>query len=193
MVILLSLSIAVSPLPSGAAEEAPPPGLYDKGGPFGFRSLEPDRFLITGGTEQPTDNGVSVVPEVGLSHTVRERESGIASDNILHKVHAQAGGKIGFQDHFYLGFATKLPIYNYEATEKRSPGGSSPETSGRHDYEILKLSPENLTWTGEAGYNINQSLKLNIFYDRNRFDSPMATGNARDEEVFGTRFEIQFK
>jgi hypothetical protein len=155
-------------------------------------TFEPDRFLLSTGSEHGSDR-VVLSPEVGVSHTVREREQPGNIDSITHKVHAQAGGRVSLYGRFYLGFATKLPIYNYEATNGDSAAGLiQKQTQARHDYELLRLSPDNLSMTGEVGYSIGQRLHLNIYYDQNRYNNPAVRG-CKDEDVFGTRMIFRFK
>lgn len=157
-------------------------------------TFEPDRFLIS--TSNDAEKGgkdLVLSPEVGLSHTVRDREKPGMGDNVTHKVHAQAGGRFSLYDRFYLGFATKLPIYNYEAASGQSAtGGVLPVGQGRHDYELLRLSPENLTVTGEVGCRIGKDLHLNIYYDQNRYKMPGSVRGA-EEDVFGTKVIFRFK
>lgn len=158
------------------------------------RKLEPDRFLTTGGLKVTPGTDVTMEPEFGVSHVRLERELVSGYDDITHKVHAQAGGKVKLSDNFYLGLATKLPIYNYGSTGGRSPGGvATPSTQSHHEYEILRLSPNSITWTGEAGVRLGQRFDLNLYYDKNLFKGPAQKGLVSDEEVIGTRFIFRFK
>jgi hypothetical protein len=193
LVLLLQIAIIASSEFSMAADEQSVS--HNPEGLTGFsRKLEPDRFLTTGGIKVKSGVDVTVEPEFGVSHVVHQREIGSGHDDITHKVHAQAGGKLKLSELFYLGFATKLPIYNYGATEGHTPGGSAtPSAPGRHDYEILRLSPNNLTWTGEMGLHLGQLLDLNLYYDQNILKGPLQTGVKSDEEVIGTRFILRFK
>lgn len=163
--------------------------------PAGVGTFEPDRLLLsTSGESAKGEGDLVITPEVGFSHTTRERAQSDNVDNITHKVHAQAGGRLSLYDRFYLGFATKLPIYNYEATRGQSAAGVSPHQARvRHDYELLRLSPDNLAMTGEVGYRIGQKLHLNIYYDQNRYNNPAAVRGGMDEDVFGTRVIFRFK
>jgi hypothetical protein len=156
------------------------------------RKLEPDKLLTSGGLAVKSGPALTVEPEVGVSHTTHQRELGSGYEDITHKLHAQAGGKLRLSDMFYLGFATKLPIYNYGTTEGRTPGGAAtPATPGRH--EILRLSPNNLTWTGELGLRLGRQIDLNLYYDQNVLKGPLQPGTKSDEEVIGTRFILRFK
>lgn len=186
--IILSCAVA-------AVGESPSPGVATKAGTgSGISTFEPDRFLISPNGEASNRADLVLSPEVGISHTARHREQPGGFDNITHKLHAQAGGRVSLYDRFYLGFATKLPIYNYEAARAESPSGASPQLlAPRHDYELLRLSPDNLTMTGEIGYRIGQRLHLNIYYDQNRYLNPTAAKGSQDEEVFGTRLIYRFK
>ena len=193
--LMMALSIAsltALELPA-AADDTPVPSY--QGSLSGFsRRLEPDRFLTSGGIKVRSGDNVTLEPEIGVSHVAHQRELGSGYEDITHKVHAQAGGKLKLSDRFYLGFATKLPIYNYGATEGRTPGGSAiPSSPGRHDYEILRLTPNNLTWTGEMGVRLGQRVDLNLYYDQNIFKGPLQPGVKSEEEVFGTRFILRFK
>ncbi|GAM10114.1 hypothetical protein OR1_02402 [Geobacter sp. OR-1] len=193
LTLLMMATLLASPYSAAADDEVTsksqvPPATF-------IRRLEPDRLLTSGGMRVKPGSDVTVEPEFGVSHTVHQRETGIGRDDITHKVHAQAGGRIRLSDLFYLGFATKLPIYNYEATEGRTPGGgAAPATAAaRHEYEILKLSPENLTWTGEMGFRLGQQVDLNLYYDQNILKGPYQRGTKSGEDVFGTRFIFRFK
>jgi hypothetical protein len=193
LILVLQIAVITSSGFSIAADEQS--GAHNPESITGFsRRLEPNRFLTSGGIKVKSGGEVTVEPEFGVSHVVHQREITSGHDNITHKVHAQAGGKLKLSELFYLGFATKLPIYNYGATEGHTPGGSAtPSTPGRHDYEILRLSPNNLTWTGEMGLHLGQLIDLNLYYDQNILKGPLQTGVKSDEEVIGTRFILRFK
>lgn len=176
------------------AAEVQPPSLNPSDFSGFYRKLEPDKLLTSGGMKVPSGTDVTVEPEFGVSHVKHQRELGSGYDDISHRVHALAGGKVKLSDSFYLGFATKLPVYNYGTTEGRSPGGGvTPSAQSRHDYEILRLSPNNLSWTGEVGFRLGQQLDLNLYYDQNILKGPSRKGLASDEEVIGTRFILKFK
>jgi hypothetical protein len=141
-----------------------------------------------------SEDNISVEPELGVSHISHQREAGGGLQDITHKVHARAGGKVKLSDRFYLGIATKLPIYNYDTTESHTPGGvATPALQGHHDYEIFKLTPNSLTWTGEIGFQLGQIIDLNLYYDQNVFKTPLQPGIKSEEEIFGTRFILRFK
>jgi len=190
--LILAATLMTFKIPSAGAEDTVNSNIT---GLSGFtRKLEPDKLLTSGGIRVKSGGDVTLEPEFGVSHVAHHREVGSGYDDITHKVHAQAGGKVNLTDKFYLGFATKLPIYNYEATEGRTPGGAAtPSTPGKHDYEIMRLSPENLTWTGELGVHLRQRIDLNLYYDQNILKGPLQPGIKSEEEVFGTRFIMRFK
>lgn len=157
------------------------------------RKLEPDKMLTSGGIKGVTEGDLSVQPEFGVSHTVHQREVAPSHDGITDKIHAQAGGRVKFSDMFYLGFATKIPIYNYGKTEARTPGGSTTSTSSKHEYEILRMSPNNLKLTGEVGVKLGPLVDINMYYDQNTLTSPTQPGTSSDEQVIGTKFIFRFK
>ncbi len=178
---------------SVAAEDAIPlkgPGSHS----FVGRKLEPDRLLTSGGIGLKAADEVLIEPKFGISHVVQLRDIGSGYDDIIHRVHAQAGGKLNLFENFYLGIASKLPLYNYEIATGSMPGGTSlhPPT-GRHDYELLRLSPNNLTWTGEMGFHIGRKIDLNLYYDQNQLKNPVQPGVTSEEEVIGTKFILRFK
>lgn len=158
------------------------------------RRLEPDRFLTSGGIGFKAASDVKLEPKFGLSHVMHQRELGSGYDDVIHRVHAQAGGKVYLFESFYLGIASKLPIYNYEiATERTTGGPALHPATGRHDYELLRLSPNSLTWTGEMGLQLGRKVDLNLYYDQNRLKGPLQPGVTSAEEVIGTKFIFRFK
>jgi hypothetical protein len=176
-----------------AAEGTASPGSSGSSNVF-RKKLEPDKLLTTGGVKVQSGDDITVEPEFGVSHTVHERTLGSGLEDKTHKVHAQAGANIKLSDRFFLGFATKLPVYNYGATEKQSIDGTTTSSSpGRHEYEILHLSPNNLTWTGEMGLRLGQFIDLNLYYDQNIIKEPLQPGVKSEEEVIGTKFIFRFK
>lgn len=192
-VTLLAMTIFLASMPAVAAEEENGP--LSEAPPTTFiRKLEPNRFLTSGGMKVTSGGDMAVEPEFGVSHVVHKREVGVSREDTTHKVHAEAGGRVRLSDRFQLGFATKLPLYNYGATEGITPGGSTaPGAAQRHEYEIFRLSPENLTWTGEMRFRLGQSMDLNLYYDQNILRGPYQPGVKSEEEVFGTRFILRFE
>jgi hypothetical protein len=158
------------------------------------RLFERERLVTSGGLALKPSSDIELIPELGVGHLAKEREAGKGYDDTLHTVHAEAGGRISMYDRFYLGFATKLPVYNYENSQRRSDGvPTSRTTVGRHDYEILRLSPNNVNMSGEMGMRLGSRLDLNLFYDQNTVRSPSGSSGSRDEEMIGTRFIIRFE
>ncbi len=176
-----------------AAEE----GIFPKGSESSSvlgRRLEPDRLLTSVGIGLKPASELLIEPKFGISHVMHQSEIGSGYDDVIHRVHAQAGGKVNFFESFYLGIASKLPIYNYEIATGRMPGGPALHpTTGRHDYELLRLSPNSITLTGEMGLQIGQQINLNLYYDQNRLKGPLQPGVTSAEEVIGTKFIFRFK
>jgi len=193
--LMLMILMAVVPvLPMAMADEGAllPRNLESLSG-FA-RKLEPDRFLTSGGMQVKSGSDVIVEPEFGVSHVMHQRDAGSGYEDINHIVHAQAGGRVKLSDFFYLGFATKLPLYNYGKIEGDLPGVAATSSSqGRQEYELLRLSPNDLTVTGEVGFHLGQRLDLNLYYDQNLLKGPTQPGVSSQEEVIGSRFILRFE
>jgi hypothetical protein len=57
------------------------------------RFFDPDRLLTTGGLIYKSGGDVALEPQFGFGHAAWEREITGGHDEVIHKVHAQAGGK----------------------------------------------------------------------------------------------------
>ena len=165
------------------------------GDTYGIRkAFEPDRLLLTGGVGFRAGQDVMLTPEFGIGHSTQEFELGKGYENVLHRVHARAGGTLHLSDSFYLSAATKIPIFNYEFTDQRTSGGAPIFTgSSRHDYELFRLPSSPLSWSGEMGVKLGRRLDLNLFYDQNLLKRQFLSGGTQQEEVIGTRFIFRFK
>lgn len=154
--------------------------------------FDPDRLLITGGVKYEGVEGFTIEPLFGFGYTARERELKVGVDEAIHKLHAQAGGKIDLAKTLYLSAAAKIPVYTYELADSRSGFGASQGVLSRHEYDFTRLSPSTLSWTGEMGIHLGLGADLNIYYDQNLFNS-YQPGLTQSEERFGTRIIFRFK
>lgn len=156
--------------------------------------FDPDRFLTTGGVQYRSWQDITIEPQFGLGHRAWEREIKSGYDEVIHKVHAQAGGKIDLFRLFYLSAAAKVPVYTYEFTGQRIGGTTLSQTdSSRHGYDFLRLPSANLSWTGEMGIRLGKKVDLNLYYDKSTFDVYQGgSGLSRPEDRFGTRIIFKF-
>jgi len=154
--------------------------------------FDPDRLLTTGGVKYEGVEGFTIEPLVGIGYTAREREMRGGLDEAIHKVHAQAGGKIDLAKTLYLSAAAKIPVYTYGLTDSRTGFGAPQGALSRHEYDFTRVSPSTLSWTGEMGIHLGLGADLNIYYDQNLFNS-YQPGLTQSEERFGTRIIFRFK
>ena len=156
------------------------------------RFFDPERLLTTGGVKYKGLEGITIEPQIGVGYTSREQDIKGGLEEAVHKVHAQAGGKIDLADTLYFSAAAKVPVYTYGLTDK-SAGLVSPQvTTSRHAYDFMRLSPSTLSWTGEMGVHLGLGTDLTVYYDQNLFDS-YQPGTPQPEERFGTRLIFRFK
>lgn len=159
------------------------------------RFFDPDRLLTTGGIRYSPEPSFTIEPRFGLGYRAREREFDTGFAEVLHKVHAEAGGRIGLSRGFYLSAAAKLPVYTYEISDRRLTGefGAHAPVS-RHDYELFRLPGSNLSWTSEMGIRLGTRADLTIYYDQTLFPAFSGAGGlTQPEERFGTRIIFRFK
>ena len=131
-------------------------------------------------------------PEVGLSHAMWERELKNGYDEITHKIHARAGGRVDLFGLLSLSAAAKLPVYTVASSDRWLAGSYSQPGEFRHGYDILD-GPDKLSWTGEMGVHLGPA-DLNIFYDKSHLDDLAGSGGfSRFDETFGTRLIFRFK
>jgi hypothetical protein len=154
--------------------------------------FDPDRLLITGGVKYEGVEGFTIEPLVGLGYTARERELKVGVDEAIHKVNAQAGGKIDFAKALYLSAAAKIPVYTYELTDSRTGFGAPQGAQSRHELDFTRLSPSTLSWTGEMGIHLGLGADLTIYYDQDLLKG-YQPGLTQSEERFGTRIIFRFK
>jgi len=153
--------------------------------------FDPDRLLITGGVKYKGLEDLTIEPQLGLGYTAREREIRGGLDEAIHKVHAQAGGKIDLAKTLYLSAAAKIPVYTYGLTDSRTFGAPQGALS-RHEYDFTRLSPSTLSWTGEMGIHLGLGADLTIYYDQDLLKG-YQPGLTQSEERFGTRIIFRFK
>jgi hypothetical protein len=156
--------------------------------------FDPDRFLSTGGLKYEAGHSFTLEPQVGVGYEKLKMEIGSGYEEVFHKVHAQAGGRLDLPGMLHFSAAAKLPVYTYEMTGLRSGVDNSfQNTVGRYNYDLFSNSTKSLSWTGEVGIRLGLGTDLNIFYDQTRFDS-FQGGNRFDrmEEKFGTRIIFRF-
>lgn len=154
-----------------------------------------DRLVTSGGVRFEGGGGVSLEPLLGIGHAARERELAGGYEESIHKLHAEAGGRLNLSKHYYLSAAAKMPVYTYGASivQQTRPSFLQTETT-RHGYDFLQMQGRNLTWTGEIGIHLGRSTDLNIFYDQSLFNSFSAGSRPNEsEERFGTRIIFRFK
>ena len=154
--------------------------------------FDPDRLLTTGGVKYQGVEGFTIEPLIGLGYTARERELKGGVDEAVHKLHAQAGGKIDLAKTFYLSAAAKLPVYTYGLADSRIGFGSPQGAVSRHEYDFTRLSPGSLSWTGEMGIHLGLGADLTIYYDQDMLKG-FQPGVTQPEERFGTRIIFRFK
>ena len=154
--------------------------------------FDPDRLLTTGGVKYKGAEGVTIEPQIGVGYTARERDIKGGFEESIHKVHAQAGGKIDLAKTLYFSAAAKVPVYTYGLTGSSTSFVSPQVPASRHEYDFTRLSPSTLSWTGEVGVHLGLGADLTIYYDQNLFNS-YQPGMTQQEERFGTRIIFRFK
>jgi len=216
LILLVSLVAAIfcTPTWGSAAEKLDPPASTEPlalpawggvmpnlaerlrvGDTYGIRQVfEPDVVLTTAGLGLKSGGSVLFSPQFGVGHVTQQRELGRGYEDVLHRLHARAGGTLHLSDSIYLSAATKIPLYNYEFTDLRTTGGATfLSGSGKHDYELFRLPAATLTWSGEMGVKLGRRVDFNLFYDQNLLKEQWMSGATQQEEVIGTRFIIRFK
>ena len=156
--------------------------------------FDPDRYLTGGGVKYTSMKDVTLEPQVGFGYGSWEREAGSGFDEVIRKVHAQAGGRVDLSGKVYVSAAAKMPVYTYQLTERRLGGDlsfQSPVT--RHDYDLFRRPGGNLTWTGEMGIRLGGGADLNVFYDLTPFAGSQGSSFGQTEERFGTRIIFRFR
>ena len=157
--------------------------------------FDPDRYLTGGGVKYTSAKDVTLEPQVGFGYGSWEREAGSGFDEVIRKVHAQAGGRVDLSGKVYVSAAAKMPVYTYQLTERRLGGDLSYQAPvTRHDYDLFRRPGGNLTWTGEMGIRLGGGADLNVFYDLTPFTNYQG-GNSfgQTEERFGTRIIFRFR
>lgn len=156
--------------------------------------FDPDRFLSTGGLKYEPGHSFTLEPQVGVGYEKLEAEIGSGYEEVFHKVHAQAGGRLDLPGMFHFSAAAKLPVYTYEMTGLRSGEDNSLQNAaGRNNYDLFSNSLKALSWTGEMGIRLGLGTDLNIFYDQTQFGSFQGISRfERTEEKFGTRIIFRF-
>jgi hypothetical protein len=177
----------------GLAADLGAPRLSD---PIAVRSFfDPDRFLTTGGVSFSPDSSFTIEPRIGVGYRARAREfdSGVAE--VLHKVHAEAGGRIGLGKDFHLSAVAKLPVYTYEISDRRTANiFDLHDPVSRHAYELFRRPASAMSWTGEMELRLGDSADLSIYYDQTMFPGFAGAGSlSQSEERFGTRIIFKFK
>lgn len=160
-----------------------------------YRFFDPDRFLTTGGMKYEASRSFTLEPEVGFGYERWEKVASSGYDEVVHKVHARAGGRLNLASNVYLSAAAKLPVYTYQHEDRRIGGDLSFQTQLSHnDYDLFRHPGENLGWSTEAGIRLGGLTELNIFYDMTPFTG-FAGGSpfGQMDERFGTRFIFRFK
>ena len=157
--------------------------------------FDPDRFLSTVGLKYEAAPSFTLEPQLGVGYEKLEMETGSGSGEVLHKLHAQAGGRLNLPGKLYFSAEAKIPVYTYEMTGRRSGGDNSLQyTIGRHSYDLFSRSGESLSWTGEVGIHLGLGTDLNIFYDQTPFNGSLGgSRSGQMEEKFGTRFIFHFR
>jgi hypothetical protein len=156
--------------------------------------FDPARFVTSGGLKYKAPQLFTLEPQVGVGYDRFKTDAGSGFAEISHKFHAEGGGRVDFSNLLYLSVAAKIPLYTYETTGDR-PFGSVPlhDTTGNGSYDLLTLSPERLSWRGEAGIRLGGGAELNIFFDQTPLGTPLGGSlPERMEERFGTRFIFRF-
>ena len=177
---------------------APAAGAADLGTPrlsdarVGTDFFSPGRLLTTAGVKYRSGE-LTMEPLVGLGYGARTMEtSGFGT--MLHKLHAEAGGKLTLPHSLYFSAAAKVPVYSYESSEFLSASTPPSVPFSRQEYDLLRVPGKNLSWTGEVGVHLGLGTDLTIFYDQNPLTAPMGIGGPQPvEERFGTRFIIRFR
>jgi hypothetical protein len=164
--------------------------------PLGARNFfDPERLLTTGGVKYEAVRSFSLEPEVGVGHEKREQEITGGYEEVVHKVHARAGGKLSLTNVLYFSAAAKLPVYTYELANRRLGSDLSFQAPlSRQDYDLVRRPGMNMGWSSEAGFRLGGGTELTIFYDQTPF-AGVQGGSRPDstEERFGTRFILHFR
>lgn len=158
--------------------------------------FNPDRFLTGGGIKYEPAQNFTLEPQVGFGYGSWEREAGSGYDEVIHKIHAQAGGKVDLSGMVFISAAAKVPVYTYQLTGHSGSGVFSfqpPAT--RHDYDLIRHPGGNLAWTGEMGVHLGLGADLNLFYDMTPFAAGTTGMNSvgQSEERVGTRIIFHFR
>jgi hypothetical protein len=157
--------------------------------------FDPDRFLTNGGMKYEASQSFSLEPEVGLGYERREKVVSGGYDEVVHKVHARAGGRLNLASNVYFSAAAKLPVYTYQLEDRSIVGDFSLQAPLSHnDYDLFHHPGESLGWSTEAGIRLGGLTELNLFYDKTPYiefagGSPLG----QTDERFGTRLIFRFK
>jgi len=152
------------------------------------------RFLTSGGVKYEAWPDLTLEPQIGIGHEMRERDLGSGIDEVTHRVHARAGGKVDLSNNLYVSAAAKLPVYTTTLTGQRvgeDPAAQSPAT--RQDYDLLRRPGGSVGWGGEVGIRLGLGSELKVFYDQSpAVVYPGDTRSGKDEEKFGTKIIFRF-
>lgn len=157
--------------------------------------FDPARLLTTGGLKYEARENFSLEPEVGLGYEKREQELASGYAEVVHKLHARAGGKLNLSDGlFYLSAAAKLPLYTYGLADRNGGDLSYQPPLMRQDYDLFRRPGSNVGWSSEAGFHLGGRTEFNLFYDQTPLTG-FQGGSRTDqtEERFGTRIIFRFK
>lgn len=155
----------------------------------------PKRLLTSGGLKFHIE-AVSIEPELGLGYGTWQWDAPASDrEEWIHRVHAQAGGKISLGEGVYLSAAAKLPLYTYEHSPPPVAGGAFGQSAvSRHEYDFLHPSGSTLAWTGEFGFQLGRSVDLNLYYDQTLLNGVQGSDpSGRPAERVGTRLILRFR
>lgn len=157
------------------------------------RFFNENRFLTTGGMKYSTGKDFALEPELGVGYHATDWEVHGGMEQLTHRLHAQAGGRLSLSDTLYLSAAAKLPMLTVERTGQYTGEeiGTRPDLNARQGYNFT--SPiRNTLWTAEVGIHLSPRTDFTLYYDQ----SPTAgwyLNGLNQEERIGTRFILRFK
>jgi hypothetical protein len=152
------------------------------------RFFDPDRFLTTGGVRYSAASDLTLEPELGVGYRALERDLPGMAEELIHRVHAQAGWRLSLADTLYVSAAAKLPVYSYQ----RSGSYGGQNLGSRQGYDLVHSFRGAPTWTGEMGVHLTSRADLTLYYDQGLAPGGVP-GFVQQEERVGTRIIWRFK
>lgn len=151
--------------------------------------FDPEPLLTTGGLKYSAASDLTLEPELGVGYRAVERDVPGGAQESIHRVHAQAGGRVSLADTLYLSAAAKLPVYSYQST-----GSLWGQALGsRQGYDLVRSLKGAPNWTGELGVRLSSFADLTLYYDKSLMPGSLPGMTGQEEQRLGTRLIWRFK